>query len=51
MHWAVHRHTAAELMGLTTWESAPNGKIVKTDVSISKNYLSDDYRVLNFSEA
>ena len=53
MHWAVHRHTAAELivervnaekehMGLTTWESAPNGKIVKTDVSIAKNYLSDD---------
>lgn len=53
MHWAVHRHKAAELiveranaekehMGLTTWESAPNGKIVKTDVSIAKNYLSDE---------
>ena len=53
MHWAVHRHTAPELiveranaekehMGLTTWESAPNGKIVKTDVSIAKNYLSDE---------
>lgn len=53
MHWAVHRHTAAELiveranaekehMGLMTWESAPNGKIVKTDVSIAKNYLSDE---------
>ena len=53
MHWAVHRHTAEELiveranaekehMGLTTWESAPNGKIVKTDVSIAKNYLSDE---------
>lgn len=53
MHWAVHRHTAAELiveranaekehMGLNTWESAPNGKIVKTDVSIAKNYLSDE---------
>ena len=52
MHWAVHRHTAAELiveradaekehMGLTTWESAPNGKIVKADVSIAKNYLND----------
>lgn len=52
MHWAVHRHTAAELiveradarkehMGLTTWESAPEGKIVKTDVSIAKNYLSE----------
>ena len=53
MHWAVHRHTAAELiveradadkehMGLTTWESAPDGKIVKADVSIAKNYLSDN---------
>lgn len=52
MHWAVHRHTAAELiveradaekehMGLTTWEAAPEGKIVKSDVSIAKNYLSD----------
>lgn len=52
MHWAVHRHTAAELiveradaekehMGLTTWESAPDGKIVKSDVSIAKNYLND----------
>lgn len=52
MHWAVHRHTAAELvveradaerehMGLTTWEAAPDGKIVKTDVTIAKNYLSD----------
>lgn len=52
MHWAVHRHTAAELivnradaekehMGLTTWDAAPDGKIVKADVSIAKNYLSD----------
>ena len=52
MHWAVHRHTAAELiveradaekehMGLTSWESVPDGKIVKTDVLIAKNYLSD----------
>lgn len=52
MHWAVHRHTAAELiveradaekeyMGLTTWEAAPEGKIVKSDVSTAKNYLSD----------
>ena len=44
MHWAVHRHTRAnaekEHMGLTTWESAPDGKIVKADVSIAKNYLS-----------
>ena len=52
MHWAVHRHTAAELiveradaekahMGLTAWEAAPDGKIVKADVSIAKNYLND----------
>ena len=52
MHWAVHRHTAAELiveranaekehMGLTTWESAPGGKIVKADVTVAKNYLSE----------
>ena len=50
MHYAVHGHTAAELiveradaekehMGLTTWENAPHGKIVKPDVSIAKNYL------------
>ena len=53
MHYAVHGHTAAELiveradaekehMGLTTWEEAPNGKIVKTDVSIAKNYLKEE---------
>ena len=53
MHYAVHGHTAAELiveradaekehMGLTTWEKAPNGKIVKTDVSIAKNYLKEE---------
>lgn len=52
MHWAVHRHTAAELiveradaqkehMGLQTWESAPDGKIVKADVTIAKNYLTE----------
>lgn len=52
MHFAVHGHTAAELivdradadkehMGLTTWEKAPNGKIVKADVSIAKNYLKE----------
>ena len=52
MHYAVHQHTAAELiveradadkehMGLTTWENAPHGKIVKTDVSIAKNYLKE----------
>ena len=53
LHFAVHRHTAAELiierascgktnMGLTTWKDAPNGKIQKFDVSIAKNYLSDE---------
>ena len=52
MHYATHRHTAAELiveranadkehMGLTTWENAPNGKIVRTDVSVAKNYLRE----------
>lgn len=52
MHYAVHGHTAEELiveranadkehMGLTTWENAPNGKIVKTDVSVAKNYLRE----------
>lgn len=52
MNFAVHGHTAAELivdradadkehMGLTTWEKAPNGKIVKADVSIAKNYLKE----------
>ena len=52
MHYAVHRHTASELiveranaekehMGLTTWENAPDGKIVKPDVSIAKNYLKE----------
>ncbi|MFO0971427.1 MAG: RhuM family protein [Candidatus Saccharimonadales bacterium] len=51
LHYAVHRHTAAEIiharadakrehMGLTSWESAPEGKIAKADVSIAKNYLS-----------
>lgn len=52
MHWAVHRHTAAELivkradasqehMGLTSWDAAPQGKIIKSDVSIAKNYLDE----------
>ena len=52
MHYAVHRHTAAELiveradsskinMGLTNWESAPEGKIIKADVIIAKNYLNE----------
>ena len=53
MHYAVHRHTAAELiyeradankehMGLTTWENAPDGKILKADVTVVKNYLSKE---------
>ena len=53
MHYSVHKHTAAELiyeradaekehMGLTTWEDAPQGKIHKYDVSIAKNYLTED---------
>ncbi|MDR2120377.1 MAG: virulence RhuM family protein [Tannerella sp.] len=52
MHYAVHKHTAAELiynranhekenMGLTSWEKSPVGKILKTDVSIAKNYLTE----------
>ena len=52
IHYAVHGHTASELiveranagkehMGLTTWENAPDGKIVKPDVSIAKNYLNE----------
>jgi hypothetical protein len=51
LHWAIHGHTAAELihgradhtkpnMGLTSWENAPDGKIVKPDVGVAKNYLS-----------
>ena len=52
MHFAVHGHTAAELiveradarknhMGLTTWQDAPNGKIKKSDVIVAKNYLTE----------
>ena len=52
LHWAIHGHTAAELiidradatkenMGLTSWKDAPDGKIQKFDVSIVKNYLSE----------
>lgn len=51
LHFAIHGHTAAEViieradhkkehMGLQTWKNAPNGKIIKTDVSAAKNYLS-----------
>lgn len=53
LHYAVHQHTAAELiyeradadkenMGLTTWEGAPEGKIHRYDVVVAKNYLSHD---------
>lgn len=53
MHYAVHRHTAAELivaradaakahMGLTSWKHAPGGKIIKSDVSVAKNYLTQE---------
>jgi len=51
LHWAVHGHTAAEVirhradadkpnMGLTTWKNAPAGPIRKTDVTVAKNYLT-----------
>jgi len=53
MHWAIHGHTAAELiheradankphMGLTTWKRSPKGPIRKADVTIAKNYLSEE---------
>ena len=53
LHFAIHGHTAAELiiqradsneeqMGLTSWERSPDGKILKTDVSVAKNYLSEN---------
>ncbi len=53
LHYAIHGHTAAELirqradsgqrhMGLATWEKAPTGKILKSDVSVAKNYLSKE---------
>ncbi|MEF0592547.1 virulence RhuM family protein [Serratia sp. IR-2025] len=53
LHYAIHGHTAAELirkradsskphMGLTSWASAPEGKILKTDVAVAKNYLTKD---------
>jgi len=52
IHFAIHGNTAAEIivsrakaerqnMGLTTWENAPSGKILKTDVVIAKNYLTE----------
>ena len=53
LHWAITGHTAAEListranatlpnMGLQTWKAAPKGKIIKTDVSVAKNYLNEE---------
>ncbi len=53
LHYAIHGHTAAELiveraasnkknMGLTSWKKGPEGKIIKTDVSVAKNYLGKD---------
>jgi len=53
LHWAIHGQTAAEVvvnradadkqrMGLTTWKDAPQGKIQKFDVSVAKNYLTED---------
>jgi hypothetical protein len=52
LHWAITGHTAAELiakradaekpnMGLTTWKRAPKGKVLKSDISTAKNYLSE----------
>ena len=52
LHWAITGHTAAEIiadransnkpnMGLTTWKNAPEGKIIKSDVSVAKNYLAE----------
>lgn len=52
LHWAIHGHTAAEIileradadktnMGLATWDAAPHGKIQKPDVLVAKNYLTD----------
>ncbi len=53
LHWAIHGHTAAEIiveradgtkpnMGLTTWKNAPEGRIRKADTEIAKNYLTED---------
>ena len=53
LHWAIHGHTAAEIirdradasqpnMGLTTWQNAPAGRIRKSDVAVAKNYLNED---------
>ena len=53
LHYAIHHHTAAELimiradsqsqkMGLTSWKNSPDGKILKSDVSVAKNYLTKE---------
>jgi hypothetical protein len=53
LHWAITKQTAAEIiisranhkkdkMGLTNWKNSPNGKVRKSDVSIAKNYLTED---------
>jgi hypothetical protein len=53
LHWAIHGHTAAEViyhradaekqhMGLTSWQDAPDGKIIRADVVIAKNYLTEE---------
>jgi hypothetical protein len=53
LHWAITGHTAAEIiahradaskphMGLTTWKHSPDGKILKTDISVAKNYLTEN---------
>lgn len=53
LHWAIHGHTAAELileradsqkenMGLKTWATSPKGKIMKSDVIVAKNYLNKE---------
>ena len=59
LHWAITGHTAAEIiaerasgnkphMGLTTWKNAPQGKILKSDIPIAKNYLTEkELRELN----
>ena len=54
MHWAIQGKTAAEIiyneadakkifMGLKTWRQAPDGKILKSDVTIAKNYLNEEH--------
>ncbi len=53
LHWAIHGHTAAEIitgradaakpnLGLTTWKNAPGGPIRKQDIGVAKNYLTDE---------